>query len=382
MKWLSKSALLGAFVFLPLLTLSAGAGSAPAVQAKPIKPRTVVSVKAPIRAFAQDEVTIAWINRTYQIRVRSLETQATALLGSAGPAVMGVRWSPSLALAGSHALWDTFPSGGNSLEYELLTAAPFDPRATAIDLFMVPVGMPLGGEFLTGVAGDGPTLVYAKTTEDCDDPGGNNCHRLDAFGGVAFVTGQYQASTIPSIPPAVMLAFAAHDPQSSKQISQGMIAVVPAETPVLSDFENVPRAAPNGAVEVFRVIGPGPVVHLMGSFAPSGTVKAIALDFQQLVVLVERADGTKVLERYAPSWQGGTLIGTTPVPKATASELSVSRTGIVYRVGGKIYLLAAGAPKLVWKTSGTPIGLSIEGKRIAWAVNIKGRGRIVALTLG
>jgi hypothetical protein len=28
-----------------------------------------------------------------------------------------------------------------------------------------------------------------------------------------------------------------------------------------------------------------------------------------------------------------------------------------------------------------PIGLSIEGRRIAWAVNIKGHGRIVALTL-
>jgi len=79
---------------------------------------------------------------------------------------------------------------------------------------------------------------------------------------------------------------------------------------------------------------------------------------------------------------GGTLIGTTSVPKATASELSTRSAGTVYRVGRKIYLLAGGAPKLVSKARGTPIGLSFEGKRIAWTVDLKGQGRVVALTLG
>ena len=237
-----------------------------------------------------------------------------------------------------------------------------------------------GGDFLAGIAGDGPTLVYARTGEACDQIN-DTCHRLDAVGGVVFVTGQYEAPTIPGIPAAAMLAFAAHDPQSSMGISQGMIAVVPAATPVVSDFRNVPRVAPNGPVVVFRVLGPQPVVHLMGSFAPAGTVRAIALDFQQLAVLVERSDGTRVLERYAPNWQGGSVIGTNTVPRGTAPRLSVSKAGIVYRVGKSIYLLASGKPKLVWKASGTPIGLSIEGKRIAWAENVKGRGRIVALTV-
>ena len=98
-------------------------------------------------------------------------------------------------------------------------------------------------------------------------------------------------------------------------------------------------------------------------------------------MLVERSDGTRVLERYAPNWQGGAVIGTTAVPRGTAPGLSVSKAGIVYRVGKSVYLLGPGKPKLVWKASGTPIGLSIEGKRIAWAENVKGRGRIVALTL-
>jgi hypothetical protein len=269
-----------------LIGVSAGAASAPAGQAKPVGPRTLVSERAPIRAFAQDETTIAWIGSTYRVRVRSLTTRMGAVLGSAGPAQRGIRWSPRLALAGSRALWTTFPSGGNSVENGLLTAAPLDPRATGIDLFSVPQSA-TGGEFLAGIAGDGPTLVYAKTNEICDDPGGVSCHRLDAVGGVSFVTGQYQAPMIAGIPAPVMLAFTAHGPQSSMQISQGLVAMVPAATPVLSDFDNVPRAAANGPVEVFRVLGPRPAVHLVSSVTPVGTVKAIALDFRQLAVLVE-----------------------------------------------------------------------------------------------
>ena len=138
--------------FALLIGFSAGATSAPAGQAKPASPRTVVSEQAPIRAFAQDETTIAWIGSTYRLRVRSLTTGSGAALGSAGPAVSGIRWSPTLALAGSSALWTTFPGGGNSVENGLLTAAPFDPRATGIDLFSVPQS-PTGGDFLGGMAG-------------------------------------------------------------------------------------------------------------------------------------------------------------------------------------------------------------------------------------
>lgn len=378
MKRLLKWVLFAVPALALLIGLLAGVASAPAGKAKPAKPRTVVSEKAPIRAFAQDEATIAWIGSTYRVRVRNLTTGMGAVVGSAGPAVSGIRWSPTLVLAGSTALWTTFPSGGNSVENGLLTAAPFDPRATGIDLFSVPQS-PTGGEFIGGMAGDGPTLVYAKTAEACDEINSLTCDRLDTVGGVTFVTGQYQAPMVPGIPAPVMLAFTAHDPQSSMRISQGLIAVAPAATPVLSDFDNVPRVAPNGPVKVFRVLGPRPNVHLVSSVAPVGSVKAIALDFRQLAVLVQRADGTKALVRYAA--KGGTLLGTTAVAKSTASELSMSKTGIVYRVGTSIYLLGAGKPKLVAKAAGTPIGLSIEGRRIGWAENVKGQGRIVALTL-
>jgi outer membrane protein assembly factor BamB len=189
------------------------------------------------------------------------------------------------------------------------------------------------------------------------------------------VTGQYQQPPISGIPAPALLAFAGHDPQSGA-ISQGLIAVAPAATPLVTDlYRNVPRVADNGPVQVYRLVDK-PV--LTASVAPRGTVEALALNFSQLVVLVRRDDGTKVIERYNPL--NGTLLGSVSVPAATASELSVGSAGTVFRVRNRIYLLAGKSPKLVWTTKATPIGLSIEGRRIAWAVNISG-AQIMTLTI-
>jgi hypothetical protein len=74
------------------------------------------------------------------------------------------------------------------------------------------------------------------------------------------------------------------------------------------------------------------------------------------------------------------LQSTTAVP-ASASGLTIGTGGLVYRVGRSIYTIRAGRPTLVWRAQVTPIGLSIEGRRVAWAANVNGRGRIVALSL-
>ena len=343
-------------------------------KAKPIEPRTLVIDKGQIRSFAQDAHSIAWIGQGYKVHVRSLLTKQSASVGNARPSIGVGGPTPALALAGTRAVWTRF-EGGNAPETSLLTSA-LGESETGIDLFMGETGEP-GGSFLGGIAGDGPTLLYGSTTENCFPPPWPPapCPMLDAIGGVVIVTGQYQAPSISGIPAPAMLAFAAHDPQSG-QISQGLLAVAPAATPLVSNLGNVPRVAENGPVRVYHLLNK---VVPVSSVAPRGTVKAVALSFPELAVLVDRADGTKTIERYEP--EGGTLIGTTPVPKATASELSISNARIVYRVGSKIYLLADGTPELVWKASRTPIGLSIEGRRVAWAVNLEGRGRIVALTL-
>jgi hypothetical protein len=65
----------------------------------------------------------------------------------------------------------------------------------------------------------------------------------------------------------------------------------------------------------------------------------------------------------------------------SAADVSAGSGGIVFRVGRSIYVLSGRTPKLLARAPGTPVGLSIEGRRVAWAVNPKGHGRIVALTL-
>jgi hypothetical protein len=68
-----------------------------------------------------------------------------------------------------------------------------------------------------------------------------------------------------------------------------------------------------------------------------------------------------------------------PVPRGTA-ELDVDGQTIVYRFGRSIYVMA---PSGLYrpKASGKPIGLSVEGRRIAWAENVGKRRRIRAVTL-
>ena len=63
MKPLMKWALILAVPLLLVLSLSAGAATAPAAKAKPIKPRTLVTEKGLIHGFAQDGNAIAWIGR-------------------------------------------------------------------------------------------------------------------------------------------------------------------------------------------------------------------------------------------------------------------------------------------------------------------------------
>jgi hypothetical protein len=370
MKSRTKRLALTAASLLVLLSLSAAAAPTPARNTKPT-PRTLVTEKGPMRSFAQDADGMAWIGRDYKVHVRSFVTGQGAIVGTAassgGP-------QPVLAVAGTRALWTKF-EGGNSQESSLWTAA-LGEHSTAIDLFMTGSGDP-GGTYLAGAAGQGPTLLYGRTSEGCSPPPWPPapCQRLEASGGVSFVTGQWQTPAIGGIPAPALIAFAAHDPRSGR-ISQGRLALAPAASPVQTDLGNVPRVDENGPVQVYWFLNE---VHLAASVNPVGTVKAIALSFPQLAVLVQRPDGQRAIERYDA--EDGTPIGTAAVPKTTASLLSASTSGIVYRVGSSIYLLSGGTSKLIWKAGAAPIGLSIVGKRIAWATNASGKGRIVALTL-
>src|SRR6266536_1339327 len=135
---------------------------------------------------------------------------------------------------------------------------------------------------------------------------------------------------------------------------------------------SLPAVAENGSGEVYDLAG-----RLLSSVRPVGTVRTVELVWPQMAVLVRRQDGTQVIERYDAA--KGALTASVVVPSA-ASDLALGTGGLVYRVGRAIYTLRAGHPAIVWQDKAEPIGLSVEGRRSAWAVNIKGHGRIVALT--
>jgi hypothetical protein len=150
------------------------------------------------------------------------------------------------------------------------------------------------------------------------------------------------------------------------------VAVVPA---VLADPQGEELAAAlNGPVNVYDLSG-----HRLAQVVPQGTVSEVALSWPDLAVIVTRSDGTTAIERYDAAHER--LIAATSVPDATrdATDLSIGTGAIVFREGNTIYRWwnIGSSPSVLWRSHGKPVGLSIEGRRVAWAAN----GRIRALTV-
>ena len=164
-----------------------------------------------------------------------------------------------------------------------------------------------------------------------------------------------EAARIAGIPPAYAIA-----------ASVGRVAVAPA---VVTDaLRGRWGAGPNGPVEVYTLAG-----TRIAKVVPVGTVREIALSCPDLALIVSRPDATIVIEHYDAA--KGELLSATAMPGAT--KLAIGTGGIVFLVGKSIYTLHDGQPRLLWRATLKPIGLSIEGRRVAWAAC----GRIKALTL-
>jgi hypothetical protein len=114
--------------------------------------------------------------------------------------------------------------------------------------------------------------------------------------------------------------------------------------------------------------------------AVTGRVKAFALSRSTVAVLV---DGTAGLRIELFDARPNTSHGAVRVPAETASELSAAAENVVFHAGNAIYLLDGDrrTVRIVAVATSTPIGLSIEGPRVAWAENEPGRGRIQVVVL-
>lgn len=340
--------------------LVAGAGGAPSAT-RPA-PTTLATDSGPIHAFAQDSGAIAWIGGGFSVHVRRLAASHGSVVGSAlqegGPQKVVGR---PLALAGTTALWTSY-NGGNTLEVAIHSGSPTQ-RARLIYVLDHMPG-PAEGSYLTAVAGHGSTLVFGDVEQACDLE--YDCRRIDVTGAVR--RADTSGSAVNGLPAPFLLA-----------TSSGRIALVPAKTPRFYPDIGPPRAAEYAPVQVYGSDG-----HLIASFLPNGTPRAIALAWPKLALLFELVDGSRRIElrdaRTGAYWNVGGEASFTKVP-ATVGRVAVGTPGAVYAVGSTIYLLRAQQPQLVTRAGGAPIGLSMEGRRVAWAENVHGHGRIKTVTL-
>ena len=118
---------------------------------------------------------------------------------------------------------------------------------------------------------------------------------------------------------------------------------------------------------------------LISRFMPTGEPLAIAVTTRFAAVLTRQGQGRRI-EVYDST--SGARLRSVRVPK-TAASLSASDQTIVFRTGRTIWALSGTTRKqrILAIAKSKPIGLSIDGRRIAWAESGKKRSHIRALFL-
>jgi hypothetical protein len=321
--------------------------AAPATAAGPT--RTIAKAEATITAFAQDGDFLSWSDGVVvrcgdQYVVHNLRGK-TPDRGSCGdPAAR------QIAVANGAAIWwKAFTFGG--LQYHDVVSMPI----SGLHDLALRREWPRGWTVQFSLVGDGRLLGYGTAVIGPADPtacraSGESkaCHRVIKEGGFYRVRGT-RSLRVPGLPPVRLATSAA-----------GRIALVPA-----GSLGGSPARA--SSVLVYDPSAPPKTRRLR----VRGDARAVAFDGRRVAVLVRGAlivwsdlRRSSAFKRYRVA--------------ASATALGMSRYAIVYRVGRSIRIVGRGE---VAHAAALPIGLSIDGRRIAWAENVNGRGRIQAITL-
>jgi hypothetical protein len=271
------------------------------------------------------------------------------------------------SLAGRRALWEVMYCANNC--YQQLVTASYSKRARGLfkeELLWDPEWH--DGDYVTAIAGDSSTLVYGVATPEylgnCDDDSSRTC-TVTMSGEIKRVTGTSTVS-IPGAPPPFIMA-----------ASGRRIALVVAKTASTSKGIGPGPGTPAHVVVVDAVTGAS-----VGSFTALGKPQAIAYSTSAVGVLTS-VSGEKQVEFYLPT---GEPIRSVVVP-TDATDLSMAGAKAVFRVGKSIRSVDVRAESVrrIATAKATPIGLSVEGTRVAWAENVKVhgvlRGRIRAITV-
>jgi len=336
-------------------------------------PTTLVWAGGKIEAFAQDGDQIAWASIPNSqnscsggVRIRLLGKHQQKVIACYDGEAAYANPASNFALAGKRALWKT-EYCGNYCHQGVVTGSFSGKRARGLEDEVCYEYDPIYGDFINGAAGDSSTLVYGITNVGGVGPCGDNedwsCTSVVSGGSVKRVT-DTGAVTVPGAPPPFILAS-----------SGRRIALVVAES---ASSSGEPGPGSPAHVEVMSAMTGAHV----GSFATLGKPYALAFSTTAVGVLVS-VSGEKQIEFYSPT---GEPIRSVVVPTG-ATNLSLAGTRAVFRVGKSIRTVGVrtGSVRQIATAKAIPIGLSIEGKRVAWAENVKIhgvlRGRIRAITV-
>jgi len=332
-------------------------------------PQTLVASPQPIYAVAQSAVALAWIGRDGRVRMERFGHKERSVIGRVDPLERAS--SSTIAVAGTRALW-SYDSGGNSYEISL-TAGGLGLKAAGVALLHGGLRGYGDGERFAGLGSDASTLAFSVVDETCVGVPYNLCEDLCnpvgscpltvTGGGVFIPTPTLKPSQVPAVPPPALFALAGE-----------FVAIAPARSPV-ANVEPVPRVVQDGPVEVYDRKG-----VLLARIPLQGLVRGLALSGHKLAVLLEEPAGNRVVIVF-DARTGSAIAGGGRLSLA-ATSISIASGRVVFRVGRQIYLLRSEArPLLLARAASTPVGLSLVGRRVVWAENVHGHGRINAVML-
>jgi hypothetical protein len=323
----------------------------------------LVRTKAPIAAFAQNAVRVAWgVERARgckaALHIRVLATGRERVIYAPRCYDYPFYQPQLVGFAGERALWlagDIVSHWGD--DTYLLVAGAGATRAHQLAYVPQQSG---GGEWVTAIVSDGTTLAYGFVNSGCNLNEGS-CDSYPITGAPYALAGTTRRAVPQSGPPLDIA------------VSGNRIALLPArQSGNAADQWSVP---PTDNPLVIRNLATG---SLVVQIPPAGgSFHEVALSGNTVAAFVDRSDGRHV-ERYDAS--SGRLIDSTLVP-ASSSDLSLAGARAVFRSGRKIELIAAGSTTVatIAVAAADPIGLSVSGNRVAWAENRRGTGRIVAV---
>jgi hypothetical protein len=158
-------------------------------------------------------------------------------------------------------------------------------------------------------------------------------------------------------------------------VHRDRIAIMPADPDSGESLRRGGRIIPTSQVEIRTANG-----NLLKRLRVGGRVSALALSDGFVGMIVSKR-GSKRLEIANSS--SGRVVASTTLPSGTANELALGGGTAVYRIGSRIHAFdVKRTSRLLAVAAGRkPHGLSVEGRRVAWAENSGLRGRIKAVLL-